>query len=80
MPWKKIDEHPEPKTGDLIWAYLFDVGIRQLEFQSAEDCAKEYGGKASEYDGEWCNPHDHSDTWEPKYWLPLNAIPAPPAK
>lgn len=78
IAWRKIEEFGTPKDGDQIWGYLFDTGIRLLEWQSAESAASEFGGSPEHYEGEWCVPDDHVESWKPQWWIPVDAIPLLP--
>lgn len=76
--WQPIET--APKDGTVIWAWLFETGIRRLRWMGPQECA-EYEGRPSEvedYDGVWVEDNDLSEDWTPRWWLPFSAIPEPP--
>lgn len=66
-----------PQDGTVIWAWLYDTGIRKVRWESPEEAATREGGDAEDYDGEWVEEGDADEVWGPKFWLPLDAIPVP---
>lgn len=66
-----------PKDGQLIWAYLYQSGIRAIQWMEPEEHAEELGGVPDDYVGCFVEVDDHSEQWEPKWWLPYDAIPEP---
>lgn len=73
--WQPIATNP--KDGKPFWAYLHQTGIRKLRWSSAEE-ASGLNGDPGDYDGAFCEVDDIMETWEPDWWLPLEAIPDPP--
>lgn len=74
--WKPIET--APKDGTKVWAYLFQTGIRIVEFESAQDAADRYGGDPDDFEGQWVESLQKDEAWEPLWWLPYDAIPQPP--
>jgi len=64
-----------PKDGTKVWAWLYDSGIRQVRFVSAEQSAADEGGEPDDYVDCWLD--DTGDDWGPAFWAPLSAIPIP---
>lgn len=75
LNWQHIDT--APKDGTVIWAYLNETGIRRVRYLSPEEIAMIDGGDPSEYDGTWVEEADEDEDWNPRFWLPLDAIPVP---
>jgi hypothetical protein len=69
-----------PKDGREIWAYLYDSGIRRVRWCTAEEAAEIEGGHPDEYEATWCEADDWDQTWTPRWWLPLDALPEPPLR
>lgn len=67
-----------PKDGTHFWGYLYDSGIRKLRWSTAEEAAAEENGDPENYRGDFVEVRDTTETWSPKWWLPLNALPEPP--
>lgn len=76
--WQPIDT--APRDGTPFWAYLFQTGIRKLRFMPAQEAADRDGGEANEYDDAFAECWDAGETWEPKFWLPLSALPEDPTR
>ena len=77
IEWQPIET--APKDGTPVWAWLFDVGIRQVRWWSAEEIAEEEGDDEPEnWAAGWYEVRDWNEGWSPKFWLPVNAIPEPP--
>lgn len=74
--WRPIES--APRTGEFIWAYLYNTGIRQVRWMAPNECAELEGGTAADYDGSWVEAGDRED-WSPRFWLPIDALPAPPS-
>ena len=75
MAWQAIET--APKDGRLIWGWLSDSGIRALFWQTAEDCAAAEGLPADMFEAGWAEYSDPTERWEPKFWMPYEAIPCP---
>ena len=74
--WQDIST--APKDGTPIWAYLYDAGIRLVRWGAAEEWAAEHGGEPDEYISCFVEVGIKEEAWAVRYWLPANAIPAPP--
>lgn len=70
---EKKDISTAPKDGSIFWS-LDGEKWRKTRFCSIAETMKELGGGPELYSDVWCNPDDTSDNWEPKIWLPLNAL------
>lgn len=69
-----------PKDGQIIWAWLYQTGIRAVRWGTAEEWAESLGGSPDEYLSCWVEADDDSEEWSPDWWLPYDAIPVPPEK
>ena len=77
MDWLPIET--APKDGTKIWAWLYDTGIVLMHWMSAEENAAEDGnGNPDDYLSCWVLSGDPTDDYSPKFWLPFDAIKAPP--
>lgn len=73
--WQPIET--APKDGQIVWAWLYQTGIRAVRWGTAEEWAERLGGSPDEYQDCWVEADDDSEEWSPKWWLPYDAIPAP---
>jgi hypothetical protein len=54
-----------PKDGRLVWAFLYDSGIKLVRWSSAL------------HDEAWVEANDPDNDWVPEFWAPLEAIQLP---
>lgn len=70
-----------PKNGMPIWGWLYDGGIHLMRWATAEENAAraDEPENPNEYISCWVKVTDQDDgDWRVHFWLPWNAIPAPP--
>jgi len=63
VEWQPIETAPK---GKLIWGWLYDTGIKLLQWSEEYEC------------GSWVEANDHDQDWMPTFWLPHEAITVPP--
>ena len=78
MEWQPIETNP--KSGEPFWGYLYDTGIHELRWMSAEETSEYFGCAVDECEGGFVKPDDPSQDWKPRWWLPKDAFPAPPER
>lgn len=76
MEWQPMKT--APRQGQVVWAHLYQTGIRAVRYMSAEEMAELEGGDPSEYDPAWVEAANDRIEWAPHWWLPYDAIPEPP--
>ncbi len=76
--WRDTRAYSAPKDGSVFWAYLYSSGARLMRWHTAAGFAELEGGDEADYDDAYVLIDDASDAFEPRWWLPLNAIPVPP--
>lgn len=77
LAWQPIET--APKDGTRIWVWLYYSGIRQVYWETAGQYAERIGDPhPDKFTDCWTEIMDDEETWCPLYWLPLEAIPAPP--
>lgn len=74
--WQPIET--APKDGQVVWAYLYQSGIRAVRFGTAEEWAELEGGSPDEYEDCWVEADNESETWSPRWWLPYGSLPLSP--
>jgi hypothetical protein len=81
MRWRPIAEAEDLKdTGTPIWAHLFTDGIRKLRWELAEECAyRHQSGQPDAFAPAWVEVANPGKTWNPQWWLPIDALPPEPA-
>lgn len=75
--WINSAYQKPPRDGSRFWAYLYDSSIRLMRWGSAEEWAAQEGGKPEDYIDCYVEVDDETEEWNPKFWLPLDAIPQP---
>lgn len=66
--WQPIDG--APRDGRFIWGWLNDRGIVALRWAEDPD---------EVLNPAWVEVADEDEVWEPRWWLPYDAFPLPPA-
>lgn len=66
-----------PKDGQAFWAFLFQSGVRLMEWRTAEENAAEDDGDPEKYEACFVEVHDPDESWDPMWWLPYDAFPEP---
>lgn len=72
---------PAPQDGTEFWGWRGIDGIRRARFVSAADYVERNNkeGEPEDYEDGYSDVDDDDDVWTPKWWLPIDAIPEPPA-